>query len=143
MNYEVIISLFSCVVGLVGLYKIFEKMGEPGWKGIVPFYNIYLLFDKLLDKTYGIGYICATLVTAVCTAFLETNSQGNTFLMIVSVISSLILLALSVALMIRLGKAFGKSNAFIAGLILLTPIFELILGTDDSVYDPGQRDIQI
>lgn len=137
---ENILSVIFCIIGLVGLYKIFEKMGEPGWKGIVPLYNIYLLFDKLIDKMYGIGYICAVLVMSVCTALLQTSSPNNVFLAVINIVASVAVLALTIMLMIRLGKAFGKSNAFIVGLVLLTPIFELMLGFDDSVYAPGQRE---
>lgn len=36
-----IFFLAFCLAPAVGLYKVFEKMGEPGWKSLVPFMNIY------------------------------------------------------------------------------------------------------
>ena len=29
---------------LVGYWKVFQKIGLPGWMGIVPFVNVYMLF---------------------------------------------------------------------------------------------------
>ena len=29
------------IIMAVGLWKMFEKAGEPGWIGFVPFYNQY------------------------------------------------------------------------------------------------------
>lgn len=30
----------------VGMWFTFKKMGMPGWKGIIPFYNYYILFKE-------------------------------------------------------------------------------------------------
>ena len=35
----------------IGLYKIFEKMGEDGWKALVPFYSTYLAV-KMVKKSW-------------------------------------------------------------------------------------------
>lgn len=40
-----IISLVLCVFVLVCMWIIFRKAGKPGWAAIVPFYNLYVLFD--------------------------------------------------------------------------------------------------
>lgn len=31
------------ILPFVGLWKLFEKAGEPGWKAIIPIYNIYIM----------------------------------------------------------------------------------------------------
>lgn len=46
-----IISLVLCVFVLVCMWIIFRKAGKPGWAAIVPFYNLYVLFDI----TWGSG----------------------------------------------------------------------------------------
>ena len=38
------ISLALLVLTLIGYWKVFTKIGLPGWMGIVPFVNIYMLF---------------------------------------------------------------------------------------------------
>jgi hypothetical protein len=38
------LSLALLVLTLIGYWKVFTKIGLPGWMGIVPFVNIYMLF---------------------------------------------------------------------------------------------------
>ena len=42
MNLYVIFSILSFILVIVGLWGIFEKAGEKGWKILVPFYNLYI-----------------------------------------------------------------------------------------------------
>jgi hypothetical protein len=37
------IMIFYYVLSVIGLYKMFEKAGQPGWKAIVPIYNFVIL----------------------------------------------------------------------------------------------------
>ena len=46
----IILSIVYFVAAHVGLYKIFEKMGEDGWKALVPFYGTYLAV-KMVKKS--------------------------------------------------------------------------------------------
>ncbi|WP_394330847.1 signal peptidase I [Mucilaginibacter pineti] len=39
----VIAFLLLIVLPYAGLYKLFEKAGRPGWEGIVPIFNIYVM----------------------------------------------------------------------------------------------------
>ena len=40
-----LVSLVVAIATLIGMWKIFTKAGKPGWGAIVPFYNLYCLFD--------------------------------------------------------------------------------------------------
>jgi signal peptidase I len=42
MSLFFIFTILAIIATLAGLWKIFEKAGEPGWKVIVPFYNFYI-----------------------------------------------------------------------------------------------------
>ena len=42
MNLYVIFSILSFILVIVGLWGIFEKAGEKGWKILIPFYNLYI-----------------------------------------------------------------------------------------------------
>lgn len=46
-----ILSIIYFLAAHIGLYKIFEKMGEDGWKAIVPFYSTYLAV-KMIKKSW-------------------------------------------------------------------------------------------
>ena len=101
-----IIMIAWIVVLLIGLWKMFTKAGKPGWAFIVPFYNMYCLFEM----SFGNGWL-----------FLLT------FVPCVNVV-------IQIMLCFKLAKAFGKGVGFGFGLLFLTPIFYLILGFGDAEY---------
>ena len=43
--FSLIISLAVTVLVLVAQWKLFVKAGKPGWACLIPFYNMYCLFD--------------------------------------------------------------------------------------------------
>ena len=43
--------LLSAVALLAGLYKIFEKAGEKGWKALIPIYN-FVVWLRLIKKPW-------------------------------------------------------------------------------------------
>ncbi len=49
MNLFVIIIIILFLFSIVGLYKIFEKAGKPGWMIFIPFYNFYIWL-KIIKK---------------------------------------------------------------------------------------------
>ena len=101
-----LIMLALLVVIIIAQWKIFVKAGLPGWASIVPFYNMYCLFDI----TWGNGWL-----------FLLT------FIPCVGFVFNLIAIY-------KLAPAFGKSGGFGVGLIFLSPIFLMILGFGSAEY---------
>lgn len=101
-----VVMLAVLVVMLVAQWKIFVKAGRPGWASIIPFYNMYCLFDI----AWGNGWL-----------FLLT------FIPCVGTIFQLIAY-------FKLASAFGKGAGFGVGLIFLSPIFLIILGFGSSEY---------
>jgi signal peptidase I len=51
INGFLILSAIYFIATHIGLYKIFEKMGEDGWKALVPFYSTYLAV-KMVKKSW-------------------------------------------------------------------------------------------
>ena len=76
------------------------------WKAIVPFLNVYTLFEI----TWGNGWLFLLL-----------------FLSIIPVVGSIAVLVISIITYVKLAKAFGKSGGFAVGLIFLSVIFVGIL----------------
>ena len=101
-----ILSLALAVLGIVAMWKIFEKAGKPGWAAIIPFYNIYVLFEI----TWGNGW---------------------KFLFLLIPIANIVF---AIITMVKLAKAFGKGGGFAVGLIFLSIIFYCILAFDQSQY---------
>ena len=101
-----IISLVLCVFVLVCMWIIFREAGKPGWAAIVPFYNLYVLFDI----TWG---------------------SGMRFLLMLIPLYNIIL---GIQTQIRLAKAFGKGGGFAAGLIFLPYVFMPLLAFGKGTY---------
>lgn len=94
------------ILTLIGMWKLYVKAGKPGWAAIIPFYNVYVLFEI-------------------------AGMNGWMFLLLLIPIVNIVI---SIMLYINLAKAFGKSTAFAIGLILLNTIFMLILGFGNDQY---------
>ena len=88
------------------MWIVFRKAGKPGWAAIVPFYNLYVLFDI----TWGSGMRFLLLLIPIYNIILGIQTQ------------------------VRLARAFGKSGGFAAGLIFLPYIFVPILAFSGASY---------
>lgn len=103
-----VIYLAIIVVVVVGLWKVFEKAGQPGWASIIPIYNIVILL-KIAEKPLWWIILC--------------------FIPFISLIPA-IMIPVAVA------KNFGKGGGYAVGLIFLPFIFYPLLGFSDAQYQP-------
>ena len=46
--YSILFIIFS-ILSIIGLWKLFEKAGHPGWTVLIPFYNFYVWL-KIINK---------------------------------------------------------------------------------------------
>ena len=101
----VIIWLVVVVGWIAGLWKVFDKAGEPGWAAIVPIYNLVTLV-KISGKEmwWVIVYLFCFPVAAI-------------------------IICLEVA------KKFGQGTGFGIGLALLPFIFFPMLGFGSAQYN--------
>ena len=99
------------IIGVIGMWKMFEKAGREGWKSLIPIYNMYVLTEIsgqsgwlfLLCFIPGVGAIIWDIIVAI-----------------------------------KLAPAFGKDTGFAIGLILLPFVFYLILGFGKDQYVLGR-----
>lgn len=100
------------IVGLVAQWWIFKKMGREGWEGVLPLYNLYVLFEVL----YGKGWKFLLFLIPLYNIYLLFKVD------------------------IELAHRFGRTSGFGVGLVFLTPIFKCILAFSDSQYnDPTPK----
>ena len=113
-----IIALIVLILIIVTYWRIFKKAGKPGWASLVPLYNWIVLY-----KVAGISplWLLVYLVAGV------------------PVIGPLAVICVTAYCRVSLAKAFGKSDAFAIGLVLLHPIFMMILAFGDSEYQLGKK----
>jgi hypothetical protein len=104
-----IFILAVAVLCIAGLWKVFEKAGQPGWAAIVPIYNYYIM-TKIIGKP---GYWAALMIIP--------------YIGVIWAIWSFNLLS----------KSFGKDTGFTIGIVFLPFIFLPIMGFDKSIQYQG------
>jgi len=95
-----LIYLAIAILTIVGMWKVFEKAGKPGWAAIVPIYNLIILLEIVGKPTWWI------------------------ILMLIPCVNLVIL----VWVLNLLSKSFGQSEGFTVGLVVLFYVFIPILG---------------
>ena len=100
------------ILTLIAQYFLFQKMGMPGWKGLIPIYSSYLLFKELLSTRHFAAYAVSLVAS--------------------SVILALILL---IQVLHRLSRSFGHGAGFTFGLVVIEPIMMMILGFGSRQYE--------
>ncbi len=100
------------VVGamIVGMWKVFEKAGQPGWAALVPFYNMWILTTEIAKKEV----LWFILLFVPCVQYV-----------------AIFLIAIGVA------EQFGKGTGYGIGLALLPFVFYPLLGFGDDQYQGG------
>lgn len=104
----VVIYLAVLILMLAGMWRIFEKAGQPGWGVIVPIYNLYLLTVIAQKPGWWTVMFFIPLANVV----------------------------FGIMTMYEIAKRFGKDVGFTVGLILLSFVFIPILGLGDAQYTP-------
>ncbi|MBR3281478.1 MAG: hypothetical protein IKI57_06580 [Clostridia bacterium] len=153
--FSIIIACIFGIMGLVGLWKIFTKAGEKGWKALIPIYNAYILF-KISGKKF-LKYVILTIIFTICYILMMVGSVGIMLgslsavaggstdavgsMGILTLISSIGVIVTGIWMIVIIAKvcaglsrAFGHGNGFAAGLFFLAPIFYLILGFNGDEY---------
>jgi hypothetical protein len=102
-----LVFLALAVVFIIGVWKVFEKAGQPGWAALIPIYNAYIL--------------------------LKIAGRPGWWLLLFLI--PLVNLVIAFVVAIDIAKAFGQSTVFgVVLLFLLGGIGYLVLGFGDYRY---------
>ena len=101
-----IFSLVVAVFYIIGMWKVFEKAGQPGWASLIPIYNIYIM----------------------------TKIGGKPGWWVLLMFIPLVDIVFGIWLYNMISKSFGKNEGFTIGLLLLGVIFWPILGYGSAKY---------
>ena len=138
------------VLTIIASWKILQKAGEPGWKAIIPIYNVYMLYKIVGMAGWFWGLLAASFIFSIVTAIDGTAEvmgyTGTTQSMAVDWSKHILTVIAMLAYMIfalvaeiiyvnKTSKSFGHGVGFAIGLFFLQPIFWLILGFDKSKYN--------
>ncbi len=120
-----IICLAIAVVTIIGMWKLFTKAGEEGWKSIMPVYNVITLCKIIGVSPWWILIIFGASILSL--------------IPILGILIALVEMAASIYFGILVAKstanAFGKDTGFAVGLFFLSTIFYCILGFGKAKYE--------
>ncbi len=100
------IALLLCIIWFVGMWRVFEKAGEPGWAALIPFYNLWVMV-RMGGKPWWWF-----------------------FMFLIPLVNLVFLLLLSLAM----AKKFDQPVIFGIALFLFPFIFYMIIGFSDMRY---------
>ncbi len=126
-GFALTFGLIFYILTVIASWKIFTKAGEAGWKSLIPIYNMYILC-RIIKINFWYVIIIPAVVIGILGSILGQGNPVYGFLYFAYA------LFVDIFTSIKLGNAFKKSGGFIAGLILLPNIFQLILAFDSSSY---------
>jgi hypothetical protein len=106
-----VVYLAIIIIVVAGMWKTFEKAGQPGWAAIVPIYNTYI-FCKIVGRP---GWWVILLLIPYLN------------------------LIFWIIVCLDMAKSFARGIGFAVGLILLSPVFFCILGFGSSEYQGPAR----
>ncbi len=102
-----LVQLAFVIVAIAGIWKVFEKAGQPGWAAIVPFYNVYVMLQIAGKPTWWLILFFIPIANLI----------------------------VAILVNISIAEKFGKSSGFGIGLALLGFIFYPMLGFGDAQYN--------
>lgn len=103
----VVVIYLAIIVGIVaGMWKMFEKAGQPGWAAIIPIYNMYILCKVGGRPGWWLILMFIPIVSIVIWAIVSSD----------------------------LSKSFGRGTGTTVGIFFLGFIFLPILGFGKAEY---------
>lgn len=135
------------VLFIISSWKIFTKAGEKGWKSLIPFYNMYILFKIVNMKGWFWFMIGLSIVVSLITSinglvgytisdfdFNNFDFQTHLPTFITLVVFFFINLYVLGVYCWRTSKVFGHGKGWAIGLFLIPNLFWLMLGFGKSTY---------
>ena len=111
-----LVAFVITVLQIIGMWKTFTKAGEKGWKAIIPFYNVAILY-----KISGMSpYLVLVYV--------------GLFIPVVNIFASIAIAIFDLYQRINLMKAFKASTGLTVAMLMVPFITYLILGFGKSEY---------
>ncbi len=101
-----IIPLLIFLLMVAGLWKMFQKAGEPGWAAIIPIYNMYIALKIIGRPVWWL------------------------ILFFIPVVNFIV----GIIVTIDLAKAYGQGIGYAIGMLILPIIFYPLLGFGSATY---------
>ena len=126
-----LISLAFTVFIIICNWKLLEKAGEPGWKSIIPFYNLYTMSEISMTRPTSIVVFVVYMAAYALIPLTFIPYLG----IVVSLLISPLMYVAAGILNFSLPKAFGKDVGICVLSIFFPPIVRAILAFSKEPYE--------
>ena len=130
MGILMVLGVIWFIFQVIADWKIFEKAGEPGWKSIIPFYNVIVEYDICWSSFCGLLFIALPIISS----FIKTGEGMPAWHGIVVTVLGVVTCLLHFIQSLKLSRAFGKGTGFGTLLFIFGPICRLVLGFGSAEY---------
>lgn len=121
----VVLLVFIWLVPIAGKWKVYGKLGMPGWYSIVPVFADYKLCERVHRGDESKTFLMAYLIVLICSwVFCWVDTVGW--------LLALVQLVMNIIVLNDLSHAFGKETGNTIGLAIAGFIFWTILGFGSS-----------
>lgn len=128
------VSLAFYVIYVIGLWKLFKKAGEDGWKAIIPFYNTYTLITIVgLNWWWFLIDVIPSLMIFI-PGFAAFSSLAYIAQMLVKI-------CIASNLSLKMNKSTGVTVLLVLFPGIMYPVLGLGSSTWDSSVKPPQNGV--
>ena len=105
---SIVLKIALYVLEVIGLFKLYGKMGEKQWVAIVPFYKEYAIYKRVYNvKAFWLYLLCDIL------AYLMVSIENpSTVIYIISILAILVYIVIKFKFAQGFAAAFGKGTGF-------------------------------
>lgn len=116
-----VLMAFIGILPIAGKWKVYGKLGMPGWYSIIPVYADYKLCERVHRGDEGKTFLMAYLIVLICSwVFCWVDTVG--------VLLALAQLVMNIIVLNDLSHAFGKETGYTIGLVIFGFVFWTMLG---------------
>lgn len=116
-----VLLAFIGILPIAGKWKVYGKLGMPGWYSIIPVYADYKLCERVHRGDETKTFLMAYLIVLICSwVFCWVDTDG--------VLLALAQLVMNIIVLNDLSRAFGKETGYTIGLVIFGFVFWTMLG---------------
>lgn len=116
-----VLAILIWLLPIAGKWKVYGKLGMPGWYSIIPVYADYKLCERVHRGDETRTFLMAYLIVLICSwAFCWVGTVG--------VLLALAQLVMTIIVLNDMSRAFGKETVYTIGLVIFGFVFWTMLG---------------
>ena len=123
-----IIKVAEAILTIVGLFKLYNKLGEPAWKSLIPIYDEYILYKRVYSVKAFIIYTLCDIVSSACL----TEEYPGLVIMLLGIVTGVAVIVIQFKFAKEFAKAFGQGAGFTALTFFMPSVAYLIVGYSDK-----------